>query len=148
MNLDFKELLTLLDRHNVRHLVVGGYAVMFYTEPRYTKDIDVFIGTTEEDLKNFRAALEEFGFPMTDQALEDLQQPNRMISIGHPPSRIDFFNEISDVTFEDAWRKRKQVDFDGQSITIISLEDLIQNKTASGREQDLLDLKNLNKISD
>ncbi|MCH8173212.1 MAG: nucleotidyltransferase, partial [Proteobacteria bacterium] len=82
MNSDFRELLSILDRHGVRHLVVGGYAVMVYTEPRFTKDLDVFIGTTEDDVERFRAALQEFGFPMTEQAVSDLREPNRMISVG------------------------------------------------------------------
>jgi hypothetical protein len=48
---DLKELLNLLKKHKVRYLVVGGYAVMKYTEPRFTRDLDLWISTEEENAK-------------------------------------------------------------------------------------------------
>ncbi len=47
MNSDFIDLLSLFDKHQVRYLVAGGYAVMYYSEPRYTKDLDVVVGTAD-----------------------------------------------------------------------------------------------------
>ena len=145
MNSDFRELLSILDRHGVRHLVVGGYAVMVYTKPRYTKTLHLFIDMAEEDIGRFGRALEEFGFPMTEQAVADLQEPNRMISLGRPPVRIDFFNEIDGAEFEEAWGRRLVIDVEGQPVSLISIDDLIASKTAAGRDQDLIDLKSLKK---
>ena len=143
MNSDFKELLSLLNRFGVRYLVAGGYAVMLYTEPRYTKDLDVVIGVTEPDLSAFEKALEAFGFPLTPEAIVELRKPNRMISIGRPPARIDVLNELSGVDFNEAWDRRHVVDIEGEPVSFLSLQDLIAAKRAAGRPQDLLDLKSL-----
>src|SRR5580658_5657278 len=40
---DFKDLLRLFNQYQVRCLIVGGYAVMKYTEPFYTKAIDIWV---------------------------------------------------------------------------------------------------------
>ena len=61
---DFKELLNTLEKHSVRYLVVGGYAVMKYTEPRFTKDLDLWTSTDEENSKAVFSALKEFGAPL------------------------------------------------------------------------------------
>jgi hypothetical protein len=60
---DFKELLSILAKHEVRYLVVGGYAVMKYTEPPFTKDLDLWIATDEKNSEAVFAALKEFGAP-------------------------------------------------------------------------------------
>ncbi len=143
MNSDFKDLLSLLNRFGARYLIVGGYAVMLYTEPRYTKDIGVFVGVSDSQVAAIGNAFAEFGFPMTEKLLEELKLPNRMISIGHPPSRIDLLNEITGIEFEDAWRRRNVVEIDGVQVPFISLEDLAIAKRSSGRPQDLIDLKNI-----
>jgi hypothetical protein len=143
MNSDFKDLLALLDRFGVRYLVVGGYAVMLYTEPRYTKDIDIFVGVTDQEIESIGRAFEEFGFPMTPDLLEQLKLPNRMISIGRAPSRIDVLNELTGIDFDAAWQRRNVVSIEGLAVPFISLADLVEAKRASGRPQDLLDLRSL-----
>jgi hypothetical protein len=143
MNSDFKDLLALLNRFGVRYLVVGGYAVMLYTEPRYTKDIDVFVGPGDREISGIGQAFTEFGFPMTAELLDQLKMPNRMISIGRPPSRIDLLNELTGVDFERAWQHRNIVVVDDIEVPFISLYDLVDAKRACGRPQDLLDLKKL-----
>jgi uncharacterized nucleotidyltransferase DUF6036 len=143
MNSDFKDLLSLLDRFGVRYLVVGGYAVMLYTEPRYTKDIDIFVGASEDEIESIGQVFAEFGFPMTSDLLAQLKLPNRMISIGRAPSRIDLLNAITGVDFEGAWERRNLVQLEGLLVSFLSLQDLVDAKHASGRPQDLLDLQNL-----
>jgi predicted nucleotidyltransferase len=147
LNSDFRDLLSLLNRYGVRYLIVGGYAVMLYTEPRYTKDLDVVIGTQPEELEGVRRALEEFGFPMSDDAAAKLALPNRMIKIGHPPSRINIPNEIEGVPFDEAWHRRGVIDVEGVQAPFISLQDLIAAKRAAGRPQDLLDLAELERAA-
>ena len=73
MNSDFKDLLALLNQFGVRYLVVGGYAVMLYTEPRYTKDIDVFVGISDSEIVAIGDAFSAFGFPVTSTLLEQLR---------------------------------------------------------------------------
>jgi len=146
MNSDFKDLLALLNRFAVRYLVVGGYAVMLYTEPRYTKDIDVFVGVSDEEVAGIGQAFAEFGFPMTEELLLELKMPNRMISIGRPPSRIDLLNDLTGVNFDLAWQHRNVVVIEGLEVPFISLDDLMDAKRACGRPQDLIDLKKLEAV--
>ena len=146
MNSDFKDLITCLNKFEVRYLIVGGYAVMVYAEPRYTKDIDVFLAADADNVARFRTAMQEFGFPLSDEAAVQMSQPNRMISIGHPPSRIDLLNDLSGVEFDGAWSARNVVEIEGLAVPFIGLESLIDAKRAAGRPQDLIDLGELEKV--
>ncbi len=116
---------------------------MLYSEPRYTKDLDIVIGTNPEDIEAVRTALEDFGFPMSDEAAEQLAMPNRMISLGRPPFRIDILNQIEGIDFPEAWGRRNVVDVEGVQASFISREDLVASKRAAGRKQDILDLERL-----
>ena len=71
MNSDFKDLLSGFNVHEVRYLVVGGYAVMNFTEPRYTKDLDLWVEASAENASAVYAALGEFGAPLNDIFPED-----------------------------------------------------------------------------
>jgi hypothetical protein len=143
MNSDFKDLLALFNQFGVKYMVAGGYAVMLYAEPRYTKDLDIVIGVSEADIVGVAAALAEFGFPMSESAQAELRLPNRMIAIGRPPSRIDILNELTGVEFLAAWGRRRIVDIDGTPVPFLSLADLVDAKRGAGRPQDLLDLVSL-----
>lgn len=148
MNSDFKDLLSLFSKHRVRYLVAGGYAVMYYSEPRYTKDLDVVVGTSAGEVERVVAALAEFGFPMTESQVEQLRMPNQMIVLGVAPSRIDILNELSGVDFDQAWERRNLVVVDGIEAAFISRSDLIAAKRAAGRPQDMMDLKLLEQIQE
>ena len=127
----------------MRYLVVGGYAVSKYTEPRYTKDLDLWI---EASAKNARAvfnALREFGAPLVDLTEADFSQEGSFYQMGRPPARVDIVMSIAGLRFADAWRNRVPTDFDGVSAHVIAPDDLIANKRAVGRPQDLLDVVNL-----
>lgn len=113
---------------------------MLYTEPRYTKDLDVLIGPVAEDTDRNIDALAEFGFQLGEAEKAEFRKPNSMIVIGRPPNRIDILNEISGLDFDVAFERRNLVDVEGQICAFLSLEDLIAAKRASGRPQDLLDL--------
>ena len=68
---DFKELLKLFERHKVRYLIVGGYAVMKYSEPRFTKDLDIFIATDQANTEGVYSSLREFGAPLENLKSDD-----------------------------------------------------------------------------
>jgi len=144
---DFRELLSLLEKHKVRYLVVGGYAVMKYTEPRFTKDLDLWISTDEENSKAVYAALKEFGAPLKNLAPADFTQEGYFYQMGNPPFRLDVMMSIPGVTFETAWANREKVQLEGLVIPFISKADLIKAKEAGGRPQDLIDAKKLRKAS-
>jgi hypothetical protein len=142
---DFKELLSLLERYKVRYLVVGGYAVMKYTEPRFTKDLDLWISTDEENAKAVFAALKEFGAPLKGLTHRDFAEEGYFYKMGNPPLRVDIMMSIPGMTFDEAWSRREKVDLEGAQLPFISRTDLIKAKVASGRPQDLLDVKKLQK---
>ena len=142
---DFKELLNTLEKHRVRYLVVGGYAVMKYTEPRFTKDLDLWISTDEENAKAVFSALKEFGAPLKGLTPHDFTERGYFYQMGNPPFRLDIMMSIPGVEFETAWEHREEVLLEGLTIPFISRADLIRAKEASGRAQDLLDAENLRK---
>jgi hypothetical protein len=142
---DFKELLSILEKHKVRYLVVGGYAVMKYTEPRFTKDLDLWVSTDKENSKAVYAALKEFGAPLKKLSPDDFAQEGYFYQMGNPPFRLDVMMSIPGVTFENAWKNREKVKLGGSVIQFISKVDLIKAKEASGRPQDLIDAEELRK---
>ena len=143
INKDFKEFLELLNKNQVRYLIVGGYAVAFHGHPRYTKDIDIWILMEKSNAENILKALVEFGFSDLGITEEDLVSPEVVIQLGYPPNRIDLITEVSGLTFKDCYEKRVIVDVEGVKINFIDLESLKKNKKSSGRHQDLADLESL-----
>lgn len=141
MTKDFKELLRLLNAHAAKYLIIGGHAFSVYSEPRTTKDLDLFIRSDPENAKAVFRALAEFGAPIQGMSPEDFAD-GATFQIGQPPDRIDLLQRIDGVDFDQAWSNRNEGMVDGEvPAAVISREDLIRNKLASGREQDLLDVK-------
>ncbi len=145
---DFREMLSLLEKHKVRYLVVGGYAVMKYTEPRFTEGLDLWISTDEENAKAVFAVLKEFGAPLRDLAPADFTREGYFYQMGNPPFRLDVMMSIPGLAFEAAWANREEVQVEGSVIPFISKADLIKAKEAGGRDQDLIDARKLRKSGD
>jgi len=139
-NSDFRELLNLFGKHEVRFLVVGGYAVMKYSEPRFTKDLDLWIATDPKNANAVYAALKEFGAPLENLTADDFSQQDYFYQMGRAPLRVDVMMSIPGVKFEDAWGSRELVVLDDLQIPFISRSDLMMAKKAGGRPQDKLDL--------
>ena len=144
-NPDFRELLSLFTDYRIRYLVVGGYAVMKYTEPRYTKDLDLWISTDTENAEAVFAALKAFGAPLKDLAASDFTEEGYFYQMGRPPLRLDIMMSLPGVEFESAWKRRKHVELEDLVVPFMSRMDLINSKKASGRPQDLIDVRNLEK---
>jgi hypothetical protein len=140
---DFKELLSLFEKHDVRYLVVGGYAVMKYSEPRFTKDLDVWIATDADNANSVYSALKEFGAPLANLTADDFTQKGYSYQLGRPPLRVDIMMSIPGVEFEEAWKNRELVKLGGVEVPFISRPDLILAKKASGRPQDKIDIERL-----
>lgn len=143
MNSDFKDLLRCLNAARVRYLLVGGYAVMHYSEPRYTKDLDIWV---EPSVKNSRAlyrALDAFGAPLLNIDPDTFQEPGILYICGLPPSRFDILTRIKGVDFTEAWRTRERASFAGVKTQFLSRQLLIESKKQAGRLQDKIDIKKL-----
>ena len=144
-NPDFKELLKIFEKHKIRYLIVGGYAVMKYSEPRFTKDLDVFIATDQDNANSVYSALKEFGAPLENLSSEDFAHEGYFYQMGRPPLRVDIMMSIPGIEFDEAWKNREVVELDELKILFISRSDLIRVKEASGRPQDKIDIENLKK---
>jgi len=142
-NQDFRELLKLFIDHKVKYLVVGGYAVMKYTEPRFTKDLDLWISPTQNNAEAVFSALKQFGAPLKDLSPRDFTDKACYYQMGRPPFRLDIIMDLSGLDFDSAWQAREDVPLSNINISFISKKDLIKAKELSGRPQDLLDLDNL-----
>jgi len=140
MNSDFEELLSVFNHNDVRYLIVGGHAVMLYTEPRYPKDLDVWIEASEENAARVFKALAKFGAPLAGLPHGDFSRQGFFYQLGQPPVRIDILMSIDGVAFEEAWPNRTERAFGGQRAWFIGRSDLIKNKRATGRHIDLHDL--------
>jgi hypothetical protein len=142
---DFEELFGLLNQNKVRYLVVRGYAYAIHAEPRYTKDIDIFFDRSASNVEKLIEVLRIFGFESLQIVPDDLIEPDRVIQLGYPPLRIDLLSSIDGVEFDGCWNNRTVAKYGNQKMLVIGKDDLIRNKKATGREQDLLDAKNLEK---
>ena len=142
-NPHYKELLQLLNEFQVEYLIVGGFAVMKYGEPRFTKDLDIWVHNSRQNSGRVVEALTKFGAPLEHDGITAHTFTNAQVvyQIGIAPVRIDILTEITGVEFTDAWTKRIGSTFFGVPVHFISLGDLLVNKRALGRDSDLKDLK-------
>jgi hypothetical protein len=140
---DFLDLLIALNAADAKYLLVGGHAVGFHGVPRATKDIDVWVEASPENASRVLAALRAFGAPLDGLTEQDLAQPGQGFRMGAPPFRIEILTEISGVAFGDAWPRREQTQVDGVTLSVIGLDDLLDNKRAAARLRDLADVEAL-----
>ena len=148
VNSDFTDLLNVFREFQVRYLVIGDYAYIQYAEPRYTKDLDLWISTDRENAVSVFNALKSFGAPLTDLTEADFSEEGYFYQMGIPPMRVDVLMGIPGLDFTSAWKNRIEIDFDGLTVPLISRPDLIKIKNASGRPQDLIDADLLSKMED
>jgi hypothetical protein len=142
---DQRDLLVAFNAHRVKYLVIGAHAVGIHSEPRGTKDLDLFIKADPANSKAVFAALVEYGAPLGKMTADDFNdKPTSVFQIGVEPSRVDLLQGIAGVKFDDAWKRRVEKFLDKDlPAHVISREHLIQNKLASGRHQDLADVERL-----
>ncbi len=141
VNPDFRDLFAALNAAGARYLLVGGYAVAFHAQPRFTKDLDVWTDPDAANAGRVFEALRQFGAPLHELTPADLGRPGTIFQIGVPPNRIDVVTAIDGVSFSEAWRGRVETTYGDQTVPVIARRHLVQNKRASGRPQDLLDLE-------
>ncbi|MEN9745539.1 MAG: hypothetical protein RL729_11 [Actinomycetota bacterium] len=140
---DFNEFVELFLEHNVRFLIVGGYALAAHGLPRATGDLDAWVWVNPENALNIMRALNAFGFQNLSLTESDFLKEDSIIQLGYPPFRIDILTSIDGVAFDQAWEKKVVVELNGMKVPFIGREDLIANKKAAGRPQDLADVSRL-----
>ncbi|MHC4471369.1 MAG: nucleotidyltransferase [Planctomycetota bacterium] len=145
MNPDFRDLLAEFNAQGVEYLVVGAHALAAHGHVRATKDLDLWIRPHPENAARVIRAIMSFGAPLHDLTEADLSEPGVFFQIGVPPVRIDILTEIEAVEFEEAWERRLETRFAGQPVSVLSRDDLIRSKSATGRAQDRADIEWLRK---
>ena len=138
---DFKEFIDFLNKNEVEYLLVGGWAVGFYGNPRATKDIDFLVAIDDENLAKLQKALYEFGAPSID--MSHFKEMGNVFRMGSSPVQIDIINEATGIDIKECYARKKTITIEGIPISVISKEDLIKNKRASGRHRDLADAESL-----
>ena len=142
---DFKEFIQCLNANNVKYLLVGGWAVGIYGNPRATKDIDFLISKDNKNLYNLDKALAEFGAPPLD--INELSVKGNGVRFGQSPLMVEIINDASGIDIENCYARREIISVDSFEISVISKKDLIINKKAAGRLRDLADVEILESSS-
>ena len=142
-NPDFSDLFSELSAADAEFLVIGAHAVMFYAAPRYTKDLDIWVRPTRDNAERVYRALAAFGAPLDELTVEDLEVEGTIFQVGMAPNRIDVVTSITGVDFASAWGRRVATTYNQVPIHLLSIDDLMTNKRAVGRPQDLIDLEHL-----
>lgn len=145
MNLpdDFKEFIGFLDARGVDYAVVGGYALAFHGHPRFTGDLDVLIRPTDANAQAVLQALRDFGFGELELSVRDFTAPNMVVQLGRPPLRIDLITSIDGVPTDQVLANRTLDATGAPAVYVISRDDLVANKRAANRPQDIADLEKL-----
>jgi len=142
---DFEELLRFFESRGVKAVIVGAHAVAHHAKPRYTKDLDILVEPTPENADRVLDALRDFGFGTLDLNTDDFAEPGRIVQLGFAPNRIDLMTSIDGVAFSEVWAGRVKGTYGSTKAFFIGRQELIRNKKASGRPQDLADLDWLDK---
>ena len=148
---NYKDLLSAFHAHGVRYLIVVGFAVIFHSQPRYTKDLDLFIQADPANAQALYAALAAFGVPLQGVHPQDFTDRNSFFRFGRDPRGFDILPAIPGVEFETAWERRVEGVLDeatGLKAWFISRDDLIAAKLASGRTRDLADAEDIRAAAD
>ena len=145
---DYEELLASFNARSVRYLIIGAHAVAFHARPRATKDLDLFVEPTAENAEKVLAAIRDFfGGEDLGFTVQDLTTPGTIVQLGVAPARIDLLSRLaSRIEFASAWERRSPGRFGSVETWYLSLEDLIEEKTSSGRVQDRADLRTLKRV--
>ena len=143
LNKDFKEFIELLLSNKVDFLVVGAHALAMHGRPRYTGDLDIWIRPEPVNVTRLIEALDAFGFASLGVDAQDFLKPQAMVQLGCPPARIDLLTTIDGITFVEAVANRIYFEIDNLKLPVISVDDLIRNKLATGRIKDRADVEAL-----
>ena len=142
-NQDWREWLESLNASGVEYVVVGGIALAFHGIVRYTGDLDVLVHASPVNGERLVNALRRFGFGSLQLTAADFTAPDRVVQLGYPPGRIDILTSIDGVSWEQVHTGAVVGDYAGVPVRYISRPDLVRNKRATGRAQDVADAERL-----
>ncbi len=144
---DFKELLEACVRYGVEFAILGGYAVGFHARPRATKDLDLLVLGEPINLQRLADALQAFGAPGNVVEAARTAQPDEVLYFGAPPLRVDILTRADGIDTGEALGHVVFASLGDVSVPVLGLQDLIANKRAAGRPQDLVDVALLERVA-
>jgi predicted nucleotidyltransferase len=148
LNKHFQDFLGLLEKHKVEYVIVGGYAVGVHGFPRYTGEMDVFVGINGENAARLVDVFSEFGFESLSLKASDFLEPDTVVEVGREPMKIQVLTGIDGVTFDRCRSDQMMVNISGLQVPFIGFESLLANKAASPRSKDRIDLEELTRLRD
>lgn len=141
---DFEDMLRSLEDYQVRYLVVGGLAFIYHAKPRYTKDMDLWVEPSDENVGRANQALVEFGSPTRF----DFGDTKQILQIGVAPNRVDLLLEVTGVRFETAWRKRVRDAYGRVTANWMDIDSLIRSKRSIDDPRHRLDVNVLQRVKE
>ncbi|HRO90856.1 MAG TPA: nucleotidyltransferase [Promineifilum sp.] len=135
-----KGVFSSFQKHEVRYLVIGGIAAVLYGVPRATFDLDVLIEATPDNSRRLLDALIDAQLGTAELTTPE-QILDHEITIFRDRVRIDVQTMTPGIAFAEAWSRKKTMTFQGQTFNVVSRDDLIASKLASGRPVDLEDVR-------
>ena len=146
MHKDFKDFLSLLNKHKVKYVIIGGYAVNSYFIPRNTKDLDILVEPSDDNAIKIIKTINDFGFGSAGLSIANFLYSKSMVQLGRAPIRIDILTSTKGATWETIWKNKIRSCFGNVEVNIIEIDDLIKVKMTVGRRMDLIDAENLKKV--
>ncbi len=146
LNEDYRDMLLALSAEQVDFILIGAYALAAHGYPRATMDIDIWVMPSPENAAATIRALKRFGSPLHGLKVEDLQTADAVFQIGVAPRRIDLLTGATGLSFSVAVKNAITRRVDGIELKVLSIDDLITNKLATGRPKDRIDADELKKI--
>lgn len=146
LNEDYRDILFALNAEQVDFILIGAYALAAHGYPRATMDVDIWVMPSPQNAHAVLRALKQFGAPLHDLGVEELQREDTVFQIGLAPRRIDLLTGASGLDFPTAANNAVVRQIDGIDLKVLSIDDLIVNKLATGRPKDQIDVTELRKL--
>ena len=143
---DFRDLLVEFGHFGVRYALLGGYAVGYHAKPRATKDLDLLVSGASDNLARVASALMAFGAPGNVVESARTMNESEIVHFGVPPVRVDILRSADGIETEGALARAEIVVLGELSVRVLAIDDLIANKRAAGRPQDLADAAVLERV--
>jgi hypothetical protein len=137
---DSKEFIGLLNSRNVDYVIAGAWALGFHGRPRFTGDIDIVVRPAAANILALIEVLKDFGFAGLGLSSADFSSPARVVQLGVAPARIDILTSLTGLSFDEIWAGRVAGELDGIPVSFLGRSELVRNKRATGRPQDVADL--------
>ncbi|MBK9982337.1 MAG: nucleotidyltransferase [Saprospiraceae bacterium] len=144
-NPDFQDFIRALNDSDVKYILVGGYAVIIHGYNRTTGDLDIWVERSAENYQKIIKAFQKFGMPLFDMSLSNFLENTEqdVYTFGRPPVSIDLMLSVKGMNFENVYSNVEIREVEGLEVKVISINELLKAKAASGRSRDIDDIENL-----